>query len=100
MYADGSDAPRAVTNATGQLVWSWPLQSNAFDEASPIGTLTLNLRFAGQYADAESGLVYNGHRYYEPSTGAMSKATPWVWPRAVRHVWYQGFWDHIWKCGR
>jgi RHS repeat-associated protein len=28
-----------------------------------------NLRFAGQYADEESGLHYNRHRYYDSETG-------------------------------
>jgi RHS repeat-associated protein len=36
----------------------------------------LNLRFRGQYADAESGLSYNSYRDYEPATGRYSESDP------------------------
>jgi RHS repeat-associated protein len=31
--------------------------------------VSLNVRFPGQYFDAETGLQYNWHRYYEPVIG-------------------------------
>ncbi|XXV11119.1 RHS repeat-associated core domain-containing protein [Sorangium sp. So ce1335] len=34
------------------------------------------LRFPGQYADEETGLHYNGHRYYDPETGAYLSPEP------------------------
>jgi RHS repeat-associated protein len=34
------------------------------------------IRFPGQYADAETGLNENWHRYYEPSTGRYAQAEP------------------------
>ncbi|QMV14615.1 RHS repeat-associated core domain-containing protein [Vibrio spartinae] len=34
------------------------------------------LRFQGQYYDAETGLHYNRHRYYSPSTGRFTTADP------------------------
>ncbi|MFC0039169.1 DUF6531 domain-containing protein [Actinomadura rayongensis] len=34
------------------------------------------LRFPGQYADPETGLHYNLHRYYDPATGAYLSADP------------------------
>ena len=34
------------------------------------------LRFPGQYADAETGLHYNNHRYYDPITGAYLTPDP------------------------
>jgi len=69
VIADGLSTPRVVTNATGSVIWQWPYQSNAFGEASPTGSYVYNLRFSGQYFDSESGLVYNGQRYFDPTTG-------------------------------
>ena len=34
------------------------------------------LRFPGQYHDAETGLHYNGHRYYDPETGSYLRRDP------------------------
>ena len=34
------------------------------------------LRFPGQYADAETGLHYNRHRYYDPETARYTTADP------------------------
>lgn len=35
-----------------------------------------NLRFQGQYFDAETGLHYNRHRYYDPQTGKYMSKDP------------------------
>jgi hypothetical protein len=36
----------------------------------------INLRFAGQYYDGETGLHYNYFRYYDPGTGRYITADP------------------------
>jgi RHS repeat-associated protein len=41
-----------------------------------VGTVDNNLRFAGQYYDAETGLHYNYHRYYDPKIGRYLRADP------------------------
>ncbi|SFM92082.1 RHS repeat-associated core domain-containing protein, partial [Halopseudomonas yangmingensis] len=39
-------------------------------------SLTLNLRFPGQYHDQESGLYYNYFRTYDPSKGRYTQSDP------------------------
>jgi RHS repeat-associated protein len=40
------------------------------------GGASTPLRFPGQYADPETGLHYNNHRYYDPITGAYLTPDP------------------------
>ena len=40
------------------------------------GSGVVNFRLAGQYFDAETGLHYNYHRYYDPATGRYLAADP------------------------
>jgi RHS repeat-associated protein len=77
VHADGFGAPRAVTNAGGTLLWSWSYVANPFGEKEPDSTgFTLDLRFPGQYHDAESTLYHNGEREYEPATGRYTQSDP------------------------
>jgi RHS repeat-associated protein len=78
VHADGLNTPRAVTNAAGAVVWSWAYQGNPFGEEAPTSTsgYVLNLRFAGQYWDRESGFLYNIHRYYDSATGRYIQSDP------------------------
>ncbi|WP_339674660.1 DUF2235 domain-containing protein [uncultured Zhongshania sp.] len=81
LHSDHLNTPRLATNQDQTAVWQW--QSDAFGVGLPDedpdgdGTFTnLNLRFAGQYFDAESGLHYNYHRYYDPETGRYTQSDP------------------------
>lgn len=76
IHTDQLDSPRAVTNTAGTSEWSWPWQTNPFGETAPSGALTLNLRFPGQYADAETALSYNIKRDYEPYAGRYIESDP------------------------
>ncbi|MGO4704123.1 RHS repeat domain-containing protein [Dyella sp. 2RAB6] len=78
VHADGLNTPRAVTNSTGATVWQWPYQSNPFGETQPTSTsgYTFNLRFAGQYYDAESRIAYNVNRHFEAATGRYLQSDP------------------------
>jgi RHS repeat-associated protein len=76
--ADGLGTPRAVTDGTGTMIWSWAYLGNPFGEQQPTSTAgyVLNLRYPGQYYDAETGLMYNGARYFEPGTGRFPQSDP------------------------
>lgn len=72
IHSDQLNTPRAVTTQSGNMVWSWRWENNAFGDKPPAATfggVTLNLRFPGQYFDAVSGLNYNYYRDYESVTG-------------------------------
>ena len=55
----------------------WQAAYLPFGEAQlRVGTITNNLRFPGQYFDAETGLHYNWNRYYDPATGRYISPDP------------------------
>jgi|GEM_PF-2938751 len=74
-FFDHLGTPVAVSDLSGQVVWTHRFSPfgktiELNEDADGDGVkLTLNLRFPGQYYDAESGLHYNWHRYYDPETG-------------------------------
>jgi len=76
--ADQLGTPRAVSNSAGTTIWSWPYVANPFGEVAPTSTTgyVLNLRYPGQYFDAESGTNYNLNRTYEPATGRYLQSDP------------------------
>jgi RHS repeat-associated protein len=78
VHADSQGSPRAVTSSTGLVLWQWAYASNPFGENAPNSSAgyTLNLRFPGQYFDAESGLSYNVNRDYEAATGRYVQSDP------------------------
>ncbi len=58
LHTDHLGTPRLGTDADGALAWRW--RGDAFGEAGPeVERALVNLRFPGQYFDAESGLHYN-----------------------------------------
>ncbi|MCI5208117.1 MAG: hypothetical protein D3910_04870 [Candidatus Electrothrix sp. ATG2] len=72
---DHLGAPQIITNDAGSVVWQ--------AEYLPFGDVNIltadienNLRFPGQYYDAETGLHYNWNRYYDPETGRYIAADP------------------------
>jgi RHS repeat-associated protein len=67
---------RAATNPQGVRSYEWPWRNNAFGEAPKSGTDNFYSRFPGQYYDIETGLHYNMHRYYDPSTGRYIQSDP------------------------
>ena len=74
LHTDHLATPRFGTNAAGSTVWTW--DSGAFGKEAATGSATVNLRFPGQYYDAEAGLHYNWNRYYNPATGRYVSSDP------------------------
>lgn len=76
--ADQLGTPRAVSNSAGTVIWSWAYQGNPFGEQPPTSSTgyVLNLRYPGQYFDAETGTSYNVNRSYEPATGRYLQSDP------------------------
>jgi len=62
-HNDHLATPQKMTDSSGQVVWS--ADYKPFGEATvTVSTITNNLRFPGQYYDAETGLHYNLNRTY------------------------------------
>jgi RHS repeat-associated protein len=75
LHTDHLATPRLGTDQAGIPVWRW--ERPAFGDAPPSLQLrTVNLRFPGQYHDAESGLHYNHFRDYDPQTGRYVESDP------------------------
>src|SRR6185295_17992939 len=80
IHADHLNAPRVVVDRNNAKRWRWmaePFGTTA-PETNPegMGGFTQNLRFPGQYADAESGLWYNRFRTYDNSRGGYNSSDP------------------------
>lgn len=71
---DQLDTPRKVVDGNKNVIWSF--DSDPFGNGQPIGSLTYNLRFPGQYSDSETGHSYNYHRDYDPSVGRYIEGDP------------------------
>ncbi len=54
--------------------WRW--EGEAFGNTPASGSVSVNLRFPGQYYDAETNLHYNHFRYYDPELGRYITSDP------------------------
>jgi RHS repeat-associated protein len=74
-HLDLVGTPQAVSDESGLHVWS--AEYGSYGEALIKGDPAVNhLRFPGQYYDAETGLHYNLHRYYDPRLGRYISEDP------------------------
>ncbi|MGV9349366.1 DUF6531 domain-containing protein [Streptomyces spiralis] len=79
VVTDSVGTPTELVSPSGDLVWQrrtglWGTRLPAPDERAP--TVDCPLRFPGQYADPETGLHYNLHRYYDPELARYISADP------------------------
>jgi RHS repeat-associated protein len=81
VHTDHLNTPRKVAQPTsGTLAWRW--DTDPFGTAAPnqnpagLGTFAYNLRFPGQYYDAETGLNQNWNRDYDPVVGRYVESDP------------------------
>lgn len=74
-HNDHLGTPQKMTDSTGTVVWA--ADYKPFGEATiTVSTITNNLRFPGQYYDAETGLNYNLNRDYNPVIGRYVESDP------------------------
>ncbi len=74
-HNDHLGTPQVLTDATQAIVWEGDY--DPFGEVTiTAGSITNNLRFPGQYYDAETNLHYNWNRYYDPSLGRYITSDP------------------------
>jgi RHS repeat-associated protein len=76
VYADHLDTSRrvATNDDKARILWEW--ESKPFGESKATGTVSFNLRFPGQYFDAETSTHYNINRDYNPVTGRYIQSDP------------------------
>ena len=71
------DAPLALTNQAGNLVWQASYTPfGKVDMTTDLLSEKLTARFPGQYFDEESGLHYNYFRDYDPELGRYIQSDP------------------------
>jgi RHS repeat-associated protein len=78
--ADWLNSPHIIQNVSKQDVWTWDhyaFGDNAANQnPASLGTFNYNLRFPGQYSDAETNLNYNINRDYNPALGRYIESDP------------------------
>ena len=75
VHADYLGTPRTITNGAA-VVWKWDSTDPFGANLPSVPSVVYNLRFPGQYYDAETGLHYNHYRTYDPSLGRYLQPDP------------------------
>jgi len=91
-HDDELGTPLRATDKSGAVVWSADYDSFGRATVRTTGTnpVTINLRLAGQYFDAETGLHYNDRRYYDTDTGRYVTRDPIGFEGGINLYGYAG----------
>ncbi|MBN3862004.1 type IV secretion protein Rhs [Pseudomonas frederiksbergensis] len=73
---DHLGTPQELTDYSGEIMWSAKYRAYGNLSTLDVSEIDNPLRFQGQYFDAETGLHYNRHRYYNPGTGRYLTPDP------------------------
>jgi RHS repeat-associated protein len=84
LHTNHLGAPEAATDARGQILWQASYAPSGRAKTVSVrpepvegsSQFALALRLPGQYEDAETGLHYNAHRYYDPERGQYLSPDP------------------------
>src|SRR6476660_7104322 len=81
IWSDNLGTPRQISDTSNVSRWEWansdPFGNNAPNEnPASAGVFAYNLRFPGQYFDAETGKHYNYFRDYDPAIGRYAQSDP------------------------
>ncbi|WP_066263437.1 RHS repeat-associated core domain-containing protein [Hydrogenophaga flava] len=97
-HNDQLGTPQRITDKAGNVVWAG--EYDAFGKATvstsadPNLAMVNQLRFPGQYFDAETGLHYNDRRYYDPATGRYLSRDPIGFEGGINLYAYAGAAPH------
>ena len=75
IHTDHLQTPRLATGSNQTISWRWESKAFGNTQAQDFGAV-INLRFPGQYYDAESQLHYNYFRDYDPAVGRYIESDP------------------------
>ncbi|WP_198263023.1 RHS repeat-associated core domain-containing protein [sulfur-oxidizing endosymbiont of Gigantopelta aegis] len=75
-HLDHLGTPQELTAHNGELAWSVHYKAYGNVVKKVVESIENNLRFQGQYYDVETGLHYNRHRYYDPTTARFISLDP------------------------
>ncbi len=93
-HNDHLGTPQRITDKSGAVIWA--ADYDAYGKAITRTTadsakaITNNLRYPGQYWDAETGLHYNDRRYYDPETGRYLSSDPIGYEGGINLYAYAG----------
>ena len=76
IFCNQLGAPVEVQDETGATIWSATVEPYGYAAVAEGGSIEMNLRWPGHYFDAETGLHYNRHRYYDPRLGCYLQSDP------------------------
>jgi RHS repeat-associated protein len=90
IHNDHLGTPQKMTDASGTVVWA--ADYKPFGEATvTVSTITNNLRFPGQYYDAETGLNYNINRTYNTTLDRYLEADGVGIKKGTNHLYLYAY---------